>query len=299
MSLALLMSVACGVALAAEGAPVRLLAAIYGEGAGEFNQPTALYCGERLTVADTAGKRLVFFDLAGEQFKYSGKFDAAGSLGAPFCVAELSGGKLLVAERGKPTLSLCDPKANSAAPLPLQGVPQGAGLVPGRFCLGEGGRLYLIDQAQPRIVVLSSGFAFEGEIRINDRAFTGFTDVRADRRGTLYALETLRGLVHVFDANLKPVRSFGAREGSGAPFEFPVSLATDRQGNVYVLDGHRSQVLVFDPEGRLQWRLGGPGWKAGSFNGPAYLALDGANRVFVADRLNNRVQVFAPLRPMD
>lgn len=294
-----LVGVAAGLALAAtDGSPVKLLLAIYGEAAGGFNQPQAVFCGERLVVADTAGKRLVFYDPQGGEFKYLGKFDAGGSLSAPFCVAEAPGGKLLVAERGKPHLTLCDPKTGAASPLALRG-PEVAGMVPGRFCLDEAGRLYVIDHGRGRIAVFSPSLAYEGEIRVADKGFGGFADVRADRRGNLYALESLRGLVHVFDANLKPVRSFGARGKEGAPFEFPVSLATDRQGNVYVLDGHRAQVLVFDPEGRLQWRLGGQGWKEGAFGGPVYVAIDSANRIFVAERLNNRVQVFAPLRPME
>jgi len=289
----------CGALQAADTGPVKLLRAIYGEEAGDFNLPEALSCGERLTVADAGNKRLLFFEAAGEAFKPAGKFDANGKLGAPFCVAEVAGGKLLVAERGKPTLTLCDPKANTAVPAVLQGVPQGSKLVPGRFCVNDKGRIFVIDTAAPRIVALSPELRYEGEVSVTAKGFTGFSDVRYDRRGNLFALETLRGLVHVFDANLKPVRSFGSREGSGAAFEFPVSLATDRQGNVYVADSHRSQVLVLDAEGRLQWRLGGFGWKEGSFNEPGYVALDSANRIFVVDRLNNRVQVFAPLRPME
>jgi DNA-binding beta-propeller fold protein YncE len=290
-------------ALAADtGGPVKLLLAIYGEqNTGEFAYPAAVGVGERLTVADTGNRRLLFFDPQGDLFKYAGRFDAGGKLGAPFCVAELSGGRLLVAERGKAALTLCDPKTNTAASAQLEGVPQAGRLVPGRFCAGSDGRLYLIDNGLSRILVLSAELRFEREVTLAEEGFGGFSDVRVDRRGNLYALETLRGLVHVFDPQLKRVRSFGSRaaEGEGAAlFEFPVSLALDRQGNVYVLDSHRAQLIVCDPEGRLQWRLGGFGWKEGSFNGPSYVAIDGLNRIFVADRLNNRIQVFAPLRPM-
>jgi tripartite motif-containing protein 71 len=288
----------CALSGAAETGPVKLLLAIYGEESGEFSYPAAVSCGERLTVADTGNRRLLFFDPQGDQFRYGGQFDAGGKLGVPFCVAEVSGGRLLVAERGKPALTLCDPVAGTATPAALEGVPQAARLLPGRFCIGPEGRLFLIDDALPRIIVLSADLRFEREITVQDEGFSGFSDVRVDRQGNLYALETLRGLVHVFDPSLRRLRSFGSRKGDRAPFDFPVSLALDRQGNVYVLDSHRAQVLVFDPEGRLQWRLGSFGWKEGAFNGPSYIAVDGQNRIFVADRLNNRIQVFAPLRPM-
>ncbi len=280
-------------------APVKLLLTIYGEGEpGEFAYPLAVTCAERLVVADTGNKRLLFYDAQGGQFRYAGKFDAGGKLGAPFCVAEVAGGRLLVGERGKPTLTLCDPKANTAQPALLQGVPQAALLRPGRFCTGPEGKVYLIDNGAGRLLLLSADLRFEREVSVRSEAFTGFSDVRVDRRGNVLALETLRGLVHVFDPSLKPVRAFGSREGASAPFEFPVSLATDPHGNIYVLDSHRAQVLVFDPEGRLQWRLGGFGWKEGSFNDPSYICVDGASRLFVCDRLNNRIQVFAPLRAM-
>jgi streptogramin lyase len=285
--------------IAADTGPFKLLLSIYGEeNTGEFASPVSASAGERLIVADTGNKRLLFFELQGDLFKYAGKFDAGGKLAPPICVAELPGGKLLVAERGKGGLTLCDPKANTAEPARLSGVPKASSLVPGRFCRGPEGRIYLIDNGLSRIVVLSSDLRFEREGSPSAKGFTGFSDVRVDGRGNVYALETLRGLVHVFDPFLKPVRSFGSRGGQGALFDFPVSLACDRRGNVFVLDSHRAQLSAFDPEGRLQWRLGGFGWREGSFNDPSYVSVDGADRIFIVDRLNNRIQVYAPLRPM-
>ncbi|MFH0810932.1 MAG: NHL repeat-containing protein [Pseudomonadota bacterium] len=291
--------VLCGPAGAVESGPVKLLVSLYGEqDTGVFGFPSGLSLGQCLTLADTNNGRLLFFSADGDKFKYQGKFDAGGKLTNPFCVAELAEGKYLVAERGKRTLTLCDVAGQTATPVVLEGMPRADRFAVGRFCKGPDDRVYLIDAAQKRIVVLSPELRYEREFTVSASGFTGFSDVRVDRRGNVCALETLRGLVHVFDGGQKLLRSFGSRGGESAAFDFPVSLAIDRQGNIYVLDSHRAQVSVFDLEGHLMWRMGAYGWKEGSFNGPAYVAVDDANRVFVVDRLNNRIEVFVPQRPM-
>jgi virginiamycin B lyase len=106
-----------------------------------------------------------------------------------------------------------------------------------------------------------------------------------DHQGNIYVGEDsvngVGGHVHVFDAQCKPLATWGGGPGSGAgQFNYITALAVDEQDNVYVADFENTRIQKFDAQGQFltQWATESPA-------GPTGLALDSAGHVYV---LNHR-----------
>ncbi|MEO8348342.1 MAG: PA14 domain-containing protein, partial [Acidobacteriota bacterium] len=97
-----------------------------------------------------------------------------------------------------------------------------------------------------------------------------------DASGNLYAADTERHRIAVFDAKGGLVRAWG-REGRGpAQFVTAEDVAVGPDGKIYVLDSVLSRIQIFTPEGRLDrvWRDVGcsPAGLGVGFDGMVYVA---------------------------
>ena len=144
----------------------------------------------------------------------------------------------------------------------------------------------------------------------------------------LYILDKATGQVLAFDKDLKVIRNFACRDGTGfVDFKirngslwamerggkivrftmdgkpasivvledvvrFPYSLEVGPSGIFYVLDRHGGDVAVFDREGRFRYRFLAPGQARGRLFFPIELKFDPWGRLCVVEEGNGRVEIF-------
>ena len=144
----------------------------------------------------------------------------------------------------------------------------------------------------------------------------------------LYVLDKTTGQVLALDMDLKVIRNFACRDGTGfVDFKirngslwamerdgkmvcftmdgkpvssvvledvvrFPYSLEVGPSGIFYVLDRHGGDVAVFDREGRFRYRFLTPGQAGGRLYFPIELKFDLWGRLCVVEEGNGRVEIF-------
>lgn len=119
-------------------------------------------------------------------------------------------------------------------------------------------------------------------------------DIAFSAAGEVYVLDAGSSLVRVFDADGKPVSSFGASGSLPGQFLSPRSIASVGNGRIAVADTNNNRVQVFNVAGEFLFAFGSLGSLPGQFKFLTGIAVDRGGFIYVADRDNRRVQVFSP-----
>lgn len=151
------------------------------------------------------------------------------------------------------------------------------------------GKIYVCDIRNPGLVVLDLA---KHQTRImRTKGLGGMiqpTDIAISPDGMKYVADTVRGVVFVFDANERHVRSFG-HEG----FK-PVGIAV-HENAIYVSDFATQSVLVMNRfDGTTIRTIGEPGGEDGQFIRPLGVDVDDQGYVYVCDVIKCRLQRFDP-----
>lgn len=110
--------------------------------------------------------------------------------------------------------------------------------------------------------------------------------IAADSKGNLWVVDFGHAKIQSFDAELKPLRSFGQSGQQPGEFRDPCGIAIGPDDRIYVADTWNGRVQVFSPEGRFERE-----W-AGDFFGPRGIAVDQQSNVYLADTGNGRIFKF-------
>jgi DNA-binding beta-propeller fold protein YncE len=242
---------------------------------------------KRLYVTDATSDRILSFDA---DFKYLSEFTGGGVLAHPTSIVKDSSGKFFVAEPTKGQVLLIDMARKSIESIGFSGVPGGNPIYPGNMAIDSADHLYLVDEANQRILVFDPNVRFQRQILV--KGGQGLRDVKVDAAGRIYALSAIDGSIRVYDPEGNLLLKFGKRGDGKAGFDFPASLAVDQKGLIYVVDQHRNQVLVFNKEGRFAFVFSQLGWREGRLHSPSFIFTNQAGQIFIVDRENARVSVF-------
>ena len=292
-----LLPVACwllffaAVLFAKEKVGVKAVAIITGdEIMGRFNQPSGLFFDEvkkRLYVADSGNGRLVSFDA---EFKYLAELTNE-DMKLPTTLVRNKEGQFFILDSGKAEMIFIDLEKKIVKSFLVTGVPSGKEqFVPGGIAIDKDNRLYMIDKLNRRMIVVEPTGEFVREISVKEKDFFGFTDVKVDEKGDVYAIDAIAGIVYIFDDKGVIVSMFGKRENKKYDLRFPTSLAVAKNGLIYIADQHAGRILVFDKKGGFQYAISKPGAKEGELSSPSYIFIDNEGRIYVID--GNRVQIF-------
>ena len=242
---------------------------------------------QRLYVTDATNHRILSFD---SDFKYLSEFTGGGALAHPTSIVKDSSGKFFVAEPTKGQVLLIDMARKSIEPVDFSGIPSRNPVYPGNMAIDLADHLYVVDEANQRILVFHPKGQFQRQILV--QGGQGLRDVKVDAAGRIYTVSPIDGCIRVYDPEGHLLLKFGKRGDGKAEFDFPASLAVDRKGLIYVVDRHRNQVLVFNKEGRFAFVFSQLGWREGRLHSPSFIFTNQAGQIFIVDRENARVSVF-------
>ncbi len=275
-------------AIGAETKRVRLISLIaIDEFMGRLKEPGGLFYDgtkKRLYVADSGNKRLVSFD---EEFRYLSELSHRG-FSIPLGIVKTSAGEFYITDAKTGEIKFVDVKNKAIVPLKIKGLDGKKKFVAGRLSLDEKENLVVTDRLNKRILILKRDGTLVKAIEPELKGLYGFSDVKVDSRGYIYAVDTIGRKVYIFDNTGRLVRRFGT--SNNELMRFPVSVAVDSRGYIYVLDRHSGRILVFNDKGVLQHLLLRKGVSPGELYNPGYIYIDGKNRIYTID--GNRVQIF-------
>jgi DNA-binding beta-propeller fold protein YncE len=166
---------------------------------------------------------------------------------------------------------------------------------PGAVAVGPSGDLWVIDEANARLVVLDRKLTVLRSIgggRSADARLFRPTDLALSPSGEIvYVVDAAEGRVKAFDASGKPLFAFGHTGTGPTDFVRPFGIAVSPDADVYVTDEGGNKVLRFDAVGRLRSGFGCGGLGRVEFFKPRGTAFDARGRLIVLDWGNHRGQV--------
>ena len=253
----------------------------------------ALHPDGGLLVADTARRRVHFFDWARQRYVVIGPARPRGGLPSPVGVAALPDGRILVSDSRLGSVEAFGSNGRWLGTfVETDTVERPAGLavsVPRQ-------EIYLVDVKGHAIAV----FDFEGRLlrRMGRRGaepgeLNYPTHVALTPEGRLAVTDSMNFRVQVLDPDGVCMRLIGRMGKAPGQFSKPKGVAVDGAGRIVVVEGLYDALEFFDSEGHFLLHVGGSGSGPGEFWLPSGLACDAAEGLlFVADSYNARVQVF-------
>jgi sugar lactone lactonase YvrE len=172
------------------------------------------------------------------------------------------------------------------------GVPGGERWFPVSFRLDGSDRVYVLDGAAARVVVLEPDGAFARELPAPPGA--ALSDLAVDARGTVVAIDGRHARVYAAAPDARTFAPLGT--GLREVASYPTSVALSDRGLIVLVDGHGNGLVVLAPDGTYLGRRLGIGWTEGLVYYPGQICIDARGDVFVADRGNHRVQAFTQAR---
>ena len=166
---------------------------------------------------------------------------------------------------------------------------------PGAVAVGPEGGVWLVDQANARVVVLDSKLGFVrafGSGRSADARLFRPTDLALSPSGEiLYVVDAADARVKAFGASGEPLFAFGVRGDGPTDFVRPFGIAVAPDASVFVTDEGGAKVVRFDAVGRPTKAFGRAGLGRVEFFKPRGAAFDARGRLIVVDWGNHRGQV--------
>ena len=252
-------------------------------------QPYGIAVGPdgKIYVADTFGGAVHVFDPVNSGYSAI-KVDGESLIGVG-----VAGGSLFVTDSTTGRLLCLDAKGRT---LWTRGRRDGFVRPTGLVTAGD--RVYVVDTAAHRVVVVSFGGTILGSFGgrgAGPGQFNFPTNIARGADGRLYVTDTMNFRVEVFSPDGRYLHAFGQLGDGSGDFDKPKGIAIDSDGHIYVVEGFNDVVQIFDAEGRLLLVVGGSGSGDGQFWLPSGIAI--ANDVvYVADSANRRVSMFEYLK---
>jgi len=273
------------------GAP-QFLYSIYGNSDDDiFQKPMAVaVSGTRIYISDTENHRVQVYDYNGNiLFKFGKHGSGPGEFRFPYGIAVAKDGRIFVADMYNDKISVFTPSGDFlhyfGSSLDI-GKPAGLAI--------DGGRLYLTDIRNHRVVVLDldSGdkileFGKEG-FEIGEFRSPNAIAVSGSR---IYVTDTANDRIQIFN-KLGSFETIIDKESSGRNFVNPRGIGVDPQGIIYVVNNLTHQIVGFSAKGEFLFAFGGMGQAPGNVFLPNGLFIDNQGRIYVTDTINRRVNVY-------
>ena len=163
--------------------------------------------------------------------------------------------------------------------------------LPRQLAISPNQLLYVPDQDNNRIQILSTDLAFQDSLR--HPIMTSPEDVKFTNNEMFVLSFVDNPCIHVFTLSGEKSRSLVTREGIGMQVSGAYFFYLDRLNNIVISDCYAHVIKVFSPAGDLLHKMGHRGHQAGMFNEPSGIAiLNNTKLVCISENKNFGLQIF-------
>ncbi|MBI4650673.1 hypothetical protein HY745_05190 [Candidatus Desantisbacteria bacterium] len=127
--------------------------------------------------------------------------------------------------------------------------------------------------------------------RAGETGLNNPTSFAIGENGNIYIVDSLNGIINVYDMNGKFLFNFGQEGFAGENLALPWGIEIDYKGRVYITDIGKNLIFIYTPEGKFMLKFGGTGSNDGQFNMPFDIAIDRNKNIYIADSKNDRIQI--------
>lgn len=184
----------------------------------------------------------------------------------------------------------------------------GAGHQPGQFFSpvdierDSAGNLFVIDSATKRLQKFDAAgnFLAAVDIRVEPSNAAEQSEpwgLALGPNGETIVADTFGWRVRIFDANLRPLATFGQPPSGSVPGPFDLFGPRDALivgSELWVTDTGHDRIQVYNLQGEFLRTIGGTGKGPGQFDEPVGLARGPDGVIYIADMYNRRVQLLDP-----
>ena len=164
---------------------------------------------------------------------------------------------------------------------------------PRQLAISPNQLLYVPDQSNNRIQILSTDLVFQGSLR--HPIMTSPEDVKFTNNEMFVLSFVDNPCIHVFTLSGEKSRSLVTREGIGMQVTGAYFFCLDRLNNIVISDCSAHAIKVFSPARNLLHKIGQRRHQAGMFNCPYGIAiLNNTKLVCVSENKNFGLQIFTP-----
>ena len=163
--------------------------------------------------------------------------------------------------------------------------------LPRQLAISPNQLLYVPDQSNHRIQILSTDLAFQDSLR--HQTMTSPEDVKFTNNEMFVLSFVDNPCIHVFTLSGEKSRSLVTRGGIGTQVTRAYFFCLDRLNNIVISDWSAHDIKVFSPAGDLLHKIGQYGHQAGMFNEPyGFAILNNTKLVCVSQNKNFGLQIF-------
>lgn len=274
---------------AAEQVRLKFIGSIYTDAEGvALRYPAGVtISGESLLIADSGGKRVLTYRVAGGQVTPD-KSIAMPKL-FPLQALPAENGDLYVLDGRDRQIVVFSNTGQQKGKLQIKGLENDRQLVPRSIKLSSAGELLILDIFSQRVLVVSSNGQLQRQIALPAK-YAAASDITSDSQGNLYLLDGIAGVVY----RAAPDKDrFSAWSNELKDYtNFPTGIAAGPQGRIFLTDKHGSGLAILAVDGSFAGRRLSMGWNEGQLYYPNQLSISTEGQIFIADTENHRVQQF-------
>ena len=260
-----------------------------GSGPGELDSPTGVAVEERsgnIFVAEANNSRVSIFSQTGE---YIWSFGT--ELFITPCGIAIQNDNLYVSDANKHKVFYFKlPDMKLIQQVGKKGTGNLEFIYPCQLFISQVGDVYVCDQSNNRIQVLSSKLNFK--IILKHDSMTRPADIKLTEE-LMYVLSCVDNpCLHVFTLTGDKIRSILSR-GENLQLTRPLFFCNDMNANIVVSDYDDHCIKIFTPEGEFLHRIGQQGHEKGMFINPKGISFTKEGRLIcVSDNKNFGLQIF-------
>ena len=167
---------------------------------------------------------------------------------------------------------------------------------PNGLAVSKDGKIYVCDQGNNRVQILSNDLTFLGNFSLADPEYgsgslNNPSGIAINSEGNLFIADMVNHCVQVFSPEGQFISRIGKQGHTGGCLISPMCIAIDKDDMLYVADGS-CRISTFTKHGVFVRTFGGHGSELGKFTLPRGVCLDSDQKLYICEWNANRVQIF-------
>ncbi len=196
-------------------------------------------------VADSAGKKIIHYDLEGKFIRDFGGGEVDTVAGMALARQRR---ELIVTDARKHTVFVYDYEGRLLRQFGRRGTGDGEFNIPYGVAVDRSGRIYVVDSGNFRIQIFDAAGAFIksfGKVGSSAGYFARPKGVALDSDGHIYVLDAAFGNYQIFDFEGNSLLAVGSNGTGPAEFQLPSSIYIDENDKIYVVDQINTRIQIF------------------------------------------------------